>query len=208
MLRTDSSLGCSLASERVCDEQTRHVNQYGRRGLQSRDRFFNDFYQPDLGRWRGEKPPVGVESITLTRGAFDDRVDGAVPGPIALVLIDAIHTYEFVMRRFATSKPRMRRGGLLAVDDIDVRKPGARMRQAWIEIATSDGVVAAVEVQRLGPSSSGGFVPPVHSSFGRSAAGHSGSRCAARQDTDTVLRIRKIVMVQRRGRCPGSDITE
>ena len=89
--------------------------------------------------------------FTLTRGTFEDHVGTVVPGAIDLAFVDGIHTYEFVMRQFGTLRPRMSPGGLIAFDDIDFRKPGARMREAWNEIAASADVVAAVEVQpRLG----------------------------------------------------------
>jgi predicted O-methyltransferase YrrM len=85
--------------------------------------------------------------FTLTRGAFEDHVDAVVPGPIDLAFVDGIHTYEFVMRQFSTLNPRMSGGGLIAFDDIDFNKPGARMREAWTDIVATGRVVAAVEVQ-------------------------------------------------------------
>ena len=74
-----------------------------------------------------------------------------VAGPIDLALVDGIHTYEFVTRQFEILKPRMSRAGLSAFDDIDFAKPGTRMHEAWTDIAGTDEIVAAVEVQgRLG----------------------------------------------------------
>jgi predicted O-methyltransferase YrrM len=89
--------------------------------------------------------------VTLTRAAFEDEVAAVVRAPIDLALVDGIHTYEFVMRQFAILKPRMSRGGLIAFDDIDFAKPGTRMHEAWTDIAASNEIVAAVEIQgRLG----------------------------------------------------------
>jgi predicted O-methyltransferase YrrM len=91
------------------------------------------------------------DRFTLTRGTFEDEVAAVVPGPIDLALVDGIHTYEFVMRQFAILEPRLSRGGLIAFDDIDFAKPGTRMHEAWTDIAASNEIVAAVEIQgRLG----------------------------------------------------------
>lgn len=91
------------------------------------------------------------DRFTLTRGAFEDHVAKVVPTPIDLALVDGIHTYEFVMRQYEVLRPRMSGGGLIAFDDIDFAKPGARMGEAWDDIADSQEVVAAVEVQgRIG----------------------------------------------------------
>jgi predicted O-methyltransferase YrrM len=91
------------------------------------------------------------DRFTLTRAAFEDEVAAVVPAPIDLALVDGIHTYEFVMRQFAILAPRMSRGGLIAFDDIDFAKPGTRMHEAWTDIAASNEIVAAVEIQgRLG----------------------------------------------------------
>jgi predicted O-methyltransferase YrrM len=89
--------------------------------------------------------------FTLTRGAFEDHVDTAVPAGIDLALVDGIHTSDFVMRQFAILKRLVRPGGILVFDDIDFPKPGARMREAWEAIAADADVAAAVEIQgRLG----------------------------------------------------------
>ena len=89
--------------------------------------------------------------FTLTRGTFEDEVASVVRAPIDLALVDGIHTYEFVTRQFDILKPRMSRGGLIAFDDIDFAKPGTRMHEAWTDIAGSNEIVAAVEIQgRLG----------------------------------------------------------
>lgn len=85
------------------------------------------------------------DCVTLTRGSFEDNVH-VVPGGIDLAFVDAIHTYEFVTAQFAVLRPRMSSGGLVLFDDIDFRRPGARMREAWEEIAADVCVVSAVEV--------------------------------------------------------------
>jgi predicted O-methyltransferase YrrM len=91
------------------------------------------------------------DRFTLTRGTFEDHVATVVPGFIELALVDGIHTYEFVVRQFEVLKPRLSPGGLIAFDDIDFAKPGARMAEAWREIASCSEAVAAVEVQgRIG----------------------------------------------------------
>ena len=91
------------------------------------------------------------DRFTITRGAFEEEVASVVAGPIDLALVDGIHTYEFVTRQFEILKPRMSRAGLIAFDDIDFAKPGTRMHEAWTDIAGTDEIVAAVEVQgRLG----------------------------------------------------------
>lgn len=99
-----------------------------------------------------EKNIQGIsDRFTLTRGSFEDLVDSVVPGSIDLVLVDGIHQYDFVMRQFEILQPRMSAGGIIAFDDIDFNKPGARMDEAWHEIAATPQVVAAVEVHgRLG----------------------------------------------------------
>jgi predicted O-methyltransferase YrrM len=87
-------------------------------------------------------------ALTLTRGSFEDHVDRTVPGPIDLAFVDGIHSYEFVTQQFALLLQRMRPGGLLLFDDINFSRLGARMQEAWQEIAGHPQVVAAVEVQR------------------------------------------------------------
>jgi len=53
--------------------------------------------------------------------------------------------------RLTSHVPHMSRGGLIAFDDIDFARPGTRMHEAWTDIAATDGIVAAVEIQgRLG----------------------------------------------------------
>ena len=55
------------------------------------------------------------------------------------------------MRQFEILEPRMSRGGIIAFEDVDFPRPGARMREAWHAIAARDHVSAAVEVGgRLG----------------------------------------------------------
>lgn len=112
-------------------------------------------YSFEINREWAEIAERNIRSVcdrcTLTRGAFEDHVAAVVPTRIDLALVDGIHTYEFVMRQFEVLRPRMSPGGLIAFDDIDFAKPGARMSEAWHEIAARPEVVAAVEVQgRLG----------------------------------------------------------
>ena len=87
-----------------------------------------------------------TDRFVLTRGAFEEYVDRVVPRPIDLAFVDGIHTYDFVMRQFEILRPRSTPGALIAFDDIDFKRPGARMREAWEEIARQDDVAAAVEV--------------------------------------------------------------
>jgi predicted O-methyltransferase YrrM len=86
------------------------------------------------------------DCLTLTRGSFEDHVHTVVPGEIDLAFVDGIHTYEFVRAQFDALRPRMSPGGVIAFDDIDFKRPGARMRDAWEEIAADPRVRAAVEV--------------------------------------------------------------
>jgi predicted O-methyltransferase YrrM len=86
------------------------------------------------------------DRLTLTRGAFEDHVEAVVPGRIDLAFVDGIHTYEFVQRQFEILRGRMSRGGLIAFDDINFNRPGARMREAWEEIVASQHCVSAVEI--------------------------------------------------------------
>ena len=89
--------------------------------------------------------------FTLTRGSFEERVTDVLTVPIDIAFVDAIHQYDFVMRQFEILEPRMSPGGVILFDDIDFRKPGARMGEAWRELAGRPDVVAAVEVNgRLG----------------------------------------------------------
>jgi predicted O-methyltransferase YrrM len=89
--------------------------------------------------------------FTLTRGAFEDCVTDVLPAPIDIAFVDAIHQYDFVMRQFEILEPRMSSGGIILFDDIDFRKPGARMGEAWRDLASRPDVAAAVEVNgRLG----------------------------------------------------------
>jgi predicted O-methyltransferase YrrM len=89
--------------------------------------------------------------FTLTRDAFEDRVEDVVAKPIDLAFVDGIHRYDFVMRQFAILASRMSAGGLVLLDDIDFAAPGARMAEAWRELSARADVVGAVEVQgRLG----------------------------------------------------------
>jgi predicted O-methyltransferase YrrM len=91
------------------------------------------------------------DRFTLTRGAFEGHVATVVPGSIDLAFVDAIHTYEFVLRQFEILRPRMSAGGIIMFDDINFAKPGARMREAWEVIAARHDIVAAVEVHgRMG----------------------------------------------------------
>lgn len=69
-----------------------------------------------------------------------------MPGTIELAFVDGIHTYEFVKAQFDTLRPRMSTGGVIAFDDIDFRRAGSRMRDAWDEISADPRVASAVEV--------------------------------------------------------------
>jgi hypothetical protein len=84
--------------------------------------------------------------VTLTRGTFEDHVSNVVPGHIDLAFVDGIHTYEFVMAQFDTLRPRMAPGGVMAFDDIDFKRAGSRMRDAWENIAADPCVISAVEI--------------------------------------------------------------
>jgi predicted O-methyltransferase YrrM len=89
--------------------------------------------------------------FTLTRGAFEDRVGDVLTAPIDIAFVDAIHQHDFVMRQFELLERRMSHGAIALFDDIDFKKPGARMGEAWRNIAGRPNVVAAVEVDgRLG----------------------------------------------------------
>jgi predicted O-methyltransferase YrrM len=89
--------------------------------------------------------------FTLTRGAFEDCVTDVLAAPIDIAFVDAIHQYDFVMRQVEILEPRMSPGGVILFDDIDFAKPGARMGEAWRDLAGRPDVVAAVEVNgRLG----------------------------------------------------------
>jgi predicted O-methyltransferase YrrM len=89
--------------------------------------------------------------FTLTRGAFEERVSDVIAAPIDIAFVDGIHQYDFVMRQFAVLEPRMSPGALLLFDDIDFKKPGSRMGEAWRELAGRSSVIAALEVDgRLG----------------------------------------------------------
>lgn len=91
------------------------------------------------------------DRLTLTRGAFEDCVADVLTATIDIAFVDAIHQYDFVMRQFDILEPRMTPGGIILFDDIDFRKPGARMAEAWHDLAGRPDVVAAVEVGgRLG----------------------------------------------------------
>jgi len=50
------------------------------------------------------------------------------------------------MRQFDVLRPRMTSGGLIVFDDINFKKPNARMAEAWQEIVCSADVVGAVEL--------------------------------------------------------------
>ena len=55
------------------------------------------------------------------------------------------------MRQCDILEPRMSPGGVILFDDIDFRKPGSGMSEAWRDLAGRPDVVAAVEVDgRLG----------------------------------------------------------
>lgn len=86
------------------------------------------------------------DRLTLTCGPFEAHVESVVPGQIDLAFVDGIHRYDFVLRQFDLLRRRMSNGGLIAFDDIDFQRPGARMREAWEEIAASSHVAGAVEV--------------------------------------------------------------
>jgi predicted O-methyltransferase YrrM len=88
------------------------------------------------------------DRFVLTRGTFEDCVAAVVPAPIDFALVDGIHTYEFVMRQYALLRRHTSPGALIAFDDIDFARPGARMDEAWREIAMRPEVVAAVSVRR------------------------------------------------------------
>lgn len=86
--------------------------------------------------------------VTLTRGAFEDRVADVLTAPIDLAFVDGIHQYDFVIRQFAILEPRLSPGALVLFDDIDFKKPGARMADAWRELAARPTIAAAVAVDR------------------------------------------------------------
>ena len=89
-----------------------------------------------------------TERFTLTRGAMEETVDSVVPGLIDLVLVDGIHTYDFVLRQMDVLRPRLAPRAVVILDDINFRKNRTRMRDAWLEVAGRPDVVAAVEVNR------------------------------------------------------------
>ncbi len=84
--------------------------------------------------------------FTLTHGSFEEHID-IVPGPIDLAFVDGIHSYEFVIKQWQLLQPRMSPGGLILFDDLGF---GQGMKEAWLEIARSEGVVGAVEFREHG----------------------------------------------------------
>jgi hypothetical protein len=100
--------------------------------------------------WRWKAQRNATNSINGDRVQYWDFRVGVL-GPSAKAcfgsLVDGIHTYDFATRQFEILKPRMSRGGLIAFDDIDFARPGTRMHEAWTDIAATDEIVAAVEIQ-------------------------------------------------------------
>jgi predicted O-methyltransferase YrrM len=89
--------------------------------------------------------------FTLTRGSFEERVADVLTAAIDIAFVDAIHQYDFVMRQFEILECRMSPGGIVLFDDINFNTPGARMGEAWRQLAEGHNVVAAVEIyERLG----------------------------------------------------------
>ncbi|ORA77197.1 hypothetical protein BST28_18950 [Mycolicibacter kumamotonensis] len=83
---------------------------------------------------------LGVE---LVRG-FSTEVAAAYDGPpIALLYIDAEHTYDAVTADFAAWRPHLADGAHICFDDYTETFPG--VKRAVDEIITTDGL-AAVEV--------------------------------------------------------------
>lgn len=107
-------------------------------------------YSFEINQEWAEIAEANIRSITgratVTRGAFEEKVDEVLPGKIGIAFVDGIHTYEFVTRQFALLRRLMLPGGLILLDDINFGRSGSRMREAWEEISTSECVQAAVEI--------------------------------------------------------------
>lgn len=81
-------------------------------------------------------------------GSFEDNVDEAIQDrKIDIALIDAVHTSAWVLPQFEIVVRRMKPGGIVIVDDVDLTDD---MRSVWKTIAHDPRGVAAVAVDRTG----------------------------------------------------------
>jgi predicted O-methyltransferase YrrM len=86
------------------------------------------------------------DRLTVTVGYFEEHVD-EIDAPIDIAFVDGIHTYDWVMQQFEILRPRMSTGAIMLFDDIDFKKPGCRMAEAWLELAGHQTVAASASVE-------------------------------------------------------------
>lgn len=73
-----------------------------------------------IRRWCDERD-VSLASVTLIEGLSQEILPGLSPEPLDLALIDGDHSFPTVFVDFYYSANRLRRGGLLVVDDTHIR---------------------------------------------------------------------------------------
>ena len=74
-----------------------------------------------------------VESVVLTSEEAAKVVD---TGPVRLLFVDGLHTYEGVHTDLECWVPRVLRGGIIVFDDYFNRNPGVGVKQAVDELLT------------------------------------------------------------------------
>jgi len=74
---------------------------------------------------------------SLIRNSFADAVTQFKDSSIDVLHIDGLHTYEAVKEDFTTWLPKVKKGGIVLLHDIEERKDGFGVHKFWEEIETS-----------------------------------------------------------------------
>ncbi len=85
------------------------------------------------------------EFSTLLRSTFDNAVERFADESIDLLHLDGLHTEEAVRRDVENWLPKLRRGGILLLHDVAVRKRGFGVWKVWSELS-SEGQAFTFEI--------------------------------------------------------------
>lgn len=95
-----------------------------------------------VNRWQAWADAVDVRLTVLTGSSHDPRIirQAADCGPYDFILIDADHTEWAVRADWATYRPMVAQGGLIALHDINER-PGYGVSALWAELRAAERAV-------------------------------------------------------------------
>ncbi|HKP12862.1 MAG TPA: class I SAM-dependent methyltransferase, partial [Blastocatellia bacterium] len=113
-----------------------------------------------LEELRAHHDPLYSRFSTLIQSTFDEALAHFGDGSIDLLHIDGFHAYESASHDFETWRPKVSRGGVILLHDINVRERGFGVSRLWEEIKRRYPTFEFHHGHGLGVAAAGGRVAP------------------------------------------------